>query len=149
MGDIPLGLVVEMAVAVLLVLTIGYCVVLNDRLKKLHADRDLLRQMVVDLVSATDLANKAIGGLREAATEADATLDGRLREAEHFAMELANHVSAGQSVMDRIARITDAAKRHEVFAEPAPIPEMPPEPRGAQAALDRLSAFHRRRENAA
>lgn len=149
MGNLPLGLMVEGAVAILLMLTIGYCIVLNERLKKLHADRDLLRQMVVDLVSATDLANKAIGGLREAASEADITLDGRLREAERFAMELANHVSAGQSVMERIARITDAARNHEAFAEPAPVPTMNPEPRGAQAALQRLMAHHQNRENAA
>ena len=54
MFGLPLGLIVETAVAVLLALTIGYCVVLNHRLKRLHADRDTLRKMVADLVQATD-----------------------------------------------------------------------------------------------
>ena len=52
---------VETLVAILLATTIGYCVILNQRLKRLHADRDQLRKMVADLVQATTLANAAIG----------------------------------------------------------------------------------------
>ena len=46
MFGLPLGFLVEGAVAILLALTIGYCIVLNARLKRLHADKDVLRQMV-------------------------------------------------------------------------------------------------------
>lgn len=148
MSGVPFGLIVESAVAVLLVLTIGYCIVLNNRLKRLHADREALKQMVADLVQATDLANKAIKGLREAATEADATLNNRLDEADRFAVELANHVQAGRSIMDRIARVTETARRSQALsgaAEAAPAGGA----KGAQAALDRLTAHKHRRETAA
>lgn len=106
----PLGLMIEIAVAALLATTIGYCIVLNGRIKNLQADRAALQQMIADLVQATTMANGAIKGLRETAFEADERLNSRLNEAERFAIELANHVNAGQAVMDRIAKITQAAR---------------------------------------
>ncbi|HCO54784.1 MAG TPA: hypothetical protein DIT93_07175 [Pelagibacterium sp.] len=106
----PLGLMIEIAVAALLATTIGYCIVLNGRIKNLQADRAALQQMIADLVQATTMANGAIKGLRETAVEADERLNSRLNEAERFAIELANHVNAGQAVMDRIAKITQAAR---------------------------------------
>lgn len=142
--SLPFGLIVESVVALLLVLTIGYCVILNDKLKKLHADRDALKQMVADLVQATDMANGAIGGLRSAASEADATLKARLDEADRFAVELANHVNAGKGVMDRIARITEAAESSPQLAAPKPTRTT-----GAEEALEQLATMQNRRGRAA
>jgi Domain of unknown function (DUF6468) len=147
MSGIPFGFIVESGVAILLILTIGYCVILNDKLTKLHADRDSLKQMVSDLLRATDLANSAIKGLREAATEADLTLKTRLQEADRFAVELANHVTAGQAIMERIVRVTDAARKGQSAGTAA---AQHLERKGnAQAALDRLAAHQRRRESIA
>ena len=110
MFGLPLGIVVETLVAILLATTIGYCVMLNQRLKRLHSDRGELRQMVADLVQATGLANAAIQELKATAQEAETVLEARLGEAEKFGVELANHVSAGQQIMERLARITNAAR---------------------------------------
>lgn len=154
--SMPFGIIIEGAVALLLALTIGYCVILNDRLKKLHADRDALKQMVADLLQATNMANSAITGLRDAANEADATLRGRLEEADRFAVELANHVSAGRGIMDRIARLTQAVQTSpEQVAVAAPKgakqqpATTPATAAGTQQALDQLAALQKRRENAA
>jgi len=140
MNGLPLGMMVEIAVSVLLLLTIFYCVILNDKLKRLRADRESLNQLVADLVQSTDMANQAISGLREAAQEADHTLSARLNEAERFGIELANHINSGQTVMERIAKITEAARR----GEPAP-----QAPRLAQKALDRLTILQDRKGQAA
>ena len=142
MGTLPLGMIVEIGVSILLALTIGYCVVLNSRLKKLHADRGALRQMVTDLVKATNLANSAISGLRETANEADGMLNSRLQEADRFAVQLANHVSAGQSVMERIAKITDAASQSGKLRTVRSGSK-------ANTALERLREYQNRKENAA
>lgn len=142
MFGLPLGLVVEGAVAILLVMTIGYCIVLNQRLKRLHADRDALKQIVADLVSATNLANQAIKELKSTAVEADMTLNARLEEAERFGVQLANHVTAGTSVLERIARITSVARQHQ---EPEPIVET----NKVQSALQQLSTRVRNRGAAA
>jgi hypothetical protein len=142
MFGLPLGIFVEGAVAVLLALTIGYCVVLNQRLQRLHQDKDAMRQMVADLISATNLANQAIKEMKSSAVEADLALTARLEEAERFGVELANHVNAGTVLMERIARITSVA-RHSQAVEPVE------EPNKVQSALQQLSARVRNRGAAA
>lgn len=144
MFGLPLGFFVESAVTVLLMLTIGYCVVLNSRLKRLHADRSVLQQMVADLVGATNLANQAIKELKTTAMDADLALTARLEEAERFGIELANHVSAGSMLMERIAKITSIARSHPVAVEP-----VAEETNKVQSALQQLNARARARENAA
>lgn len=155
MFGLPLGLFIESAVAILLALTIGYCVVLNRRLVRLHADRDALRLMVGDLVTATGLANQAIKELKSTAVEADLALSARLEEAERFGVELANHINSGNALMQRIAKITAAAGRR---VQPQPVDLMPiavqepeggREPNKVRAALEQLSTRVRNRGVAA
>ena len=68
------------------------------------------------------------------ATEADLTLSVKLEEADRFAIELANHVTAGQAVMDRIAKILAVARQREMAEDtPAPVNR-------AQEALRRLKS---------
>jgi len=142
MLGLPLGLFVEGAVAILLALTIGYCVLLNQRLKRLHQDKDAMAKMVADLVSATNLANQAIKELKGTAVEADLTLSARMEEAERFGVELANHVTAGTVLMERIAKITSVA-RHSQAIEPVDAPNK------VQTALQQLSERVRSRGAAA
>src|SRR5258708_23790863 len=59
-----LGLAIESLVAVLLVLTIGYCMLLNARLKRLKADEHSLKAVIAELITATEIAERAIGGLK-------------------------------------------------------------------------------------
>ncbi len=143
MFGLPLGLLVETLVAILLATTIGYCIILNQRLKRLHADRSELRQMVADLVAATNLANAAIKELKSTAREAETVLETRLSEAERFGIALASHVNAGQQIMDKLVRITTAARVAQ------PIEERAPEPNKVQAALHQLSLRPRIRGDAA
>lgn len=143
MLGLSLGLFVESAVAILLATTIGYCVVLNQRLKRLHSDRDTLRKMVADLVQATALANAAVHELKTAALEADTVLNGRLEEAEKFGVELANHVTAGQQLMDKIVRITSLTRDN------VPMDDRLAEPNKARSALQQLAMRPRVRGNAA
>lgn len=135
------GLIVESMVAILLATTIGYCIILNQRLKRLHSDRDQLRKMVADLVQATSLANAAVTELKTAAIEADTVLQARLQEAEKFGVELANHVNAGQQIMDKIARITTMARSQPgAAAEPRAVePPKPAESSKLQSALQQLA----------
>ncbi|MHB1102742.1 MAG: DUF6468 domain-containing protein [Devosia sp.] len=117
--------------------------VLNHRLKRLHSDRDTLRKMVTDLVQATALANSAVHELKTAALEADTVLNGRLEEAEKFGIELANHVTAGQQLMDKIAKITSLTRNNQ------PLDDRLAEPNKVQSALQQLAMRPRVRGNAA
>lgn len=110
MFGIGLGMVVEGSVAVLLAVTIGYCVILNSRLKRLHADRDTLQKIVADLMQATALANAAVMELKTAALDADNQLSSRLEEAAKFEHALTQSVATGSQLIEKIARITAAAR---------------------------------------
>lgn len=144
MFGLPFGVVVETLVAILLATTIGYCIILNQRLKRLHADRDQLRKMVTDLVSATTLANAAIQELKATAQDAETVLEMRLGAAEKFGIELASHVNAGQQILDKISRITTAARNGVPLTD-----DRMPEPSRLQSALAQLSQRQRIRGDAA
>ena len=58
-----LGIAIESLVAVLLMLTIGYCILLNKRLTRLKADEHSLKAVIGELITATEIAEPAIGGL--------------------------------------------------------------------------------------
>ena len=48
-----LGLAIESLVAILLLLTISYCILLNSRLKRLKADEQALKATISELITAT------------------------------------------------------------------------------------------------
>ncbi len=131
MSGLNLGMLVEASVAVLLAVTIGYCVLLNTRLKRLHADRDTLQKMVGDLVQATALANAAVMELKTAALEADTKLNDRLEEAAKFERSLAENVASGAQLIEKIARITAAAHSQ-------PLPDLPAQAKPEPAAKPSL-----------
>jgi hypothetical protein len=119
-SDPFLSLLIESLVAVLLVLTIGYCMVLNRRLKRLRADESSLRATIAELVTATTVAERAIEGLRKAVSESDATLGERLRTAERVSSELERDLQRGEDVISRIHQIAVAAKDPRAAPKVAP-----------------------------
>ena len=125
MSDPFLSLLIESLVAVLLVLTIGYCLILNRRLKRLRADESSLRATIAELVTATTVAERAIEGLRTTVTDCDATLGERLRNAERISADLSGDLRRGEEIISRIHRIAVAAKAPRVDLEPLPAPAVP------------------------
>ena len=114
------GFLIESLVAVLLMLTIGYCMILNNRLKRLKADETMLKATITELVTATEIAERAVAGLKTTAHECEATLGERLKAAERFCADMNRQVRAGDLVINRLARIVAAARKSpetEVLAE--------------------------------
>lgn len=139
MSNAFLGLMIESLVAVLLVLTIGYCMVLNRRLKLLRGDESSLRTTIGELVAATEKAERAIEGLKTTVAESDSTLGDRIRHAERIAAELNRDVRRGDEIISRIHRIAVAAKGTERSkAEPAAAPSVPSAP-SEPSAFSRVS----------
>jgi hypothetical protein len=104
-----LGLVIESLVAVLLVLTIFYCMILNRRLARLRSDESSLRGTIAELVTATEIAERAIAGLKTTVRACDHTLGERLRTAERFGADLGRELKRGDEILARIIQITAAA----------------------------------------
>ena len=148
-----LGMAIEVVVAVLLVLTIAYCIVLNRRLTRLRADEEVLRATIAELITATEIAERAILGLKATAAECEKSLGGRMRAAEILTADLDRQLTAGGDIVRRIGAIVGAANP-QAAAAPAPAPVVrEPAARGLQAAAaeaaERLSAYRRAREEAA
>jgi hypothetical protein len=140
-----LGLLIESLVAVLLALTIGYCLILNRRLKRLRADESSLRATIAELVSATQIAERAIDGLQTTVRECDATLGERLRTAERVSAELTRDLRRGDEIITRIHRIAVAARGSERL-EPlhAERPSVPP--RAAETVATAQAIANRTRQ---
>jgi len=125
MSTMPVGLMIESLVAVLLLVTIGYCVILNKRLKRLRADEESLRATISELITASEIAERAIIGLKATAGEADRTLGERLVSAEQLSHTLSDQIRTGNAVLDRITQITAAARTPA--EAPAPQPAIQPQ----------------------
>jgi hypothetical protein len=130
-----LGLMIESLVAVLLLLTIAFCIVLNKRLKKLRADEQALKGTISELITATEIAERAIAGLKLTVRDCDQNLGERLRAGESLARELGSQLDGGRQVLLQLAQITLAARNAD-----APTPEAQPLP-DAQATAQAAAAF--------
>lgn len=102
---INVPLTIEALVAILLLLTILYCVRLNGQLKRLKADESAMRRTIAELVTATETAERAIAGLKATVRETDDTLGERLRSAEQFSADIVRYTEAGGEVLARLAQI--------------------------------------------
>lgn len=154
-----LGIIIESLVAVLLVLTIAYCMLLNTRLKRLKADEQSLKAVIAELITATEIAERAIGGLKIAVRDVNENLGNQLTAANELSGQLKKQLVEGDSVVRRLSRIATAARPaspEAVEVEPAPAPVIEPitvptvpvfEPRvsGARAVAAAAQAFSERR----
>ena len=104
------GYLVETMVSILLLLTILYCVRLNKQLRLLKADEQTLRATISELITATEIAERAIAGLKATMREGEQSLAGRLQRAETLSADIERQLSAGEELLTRLMRIVGAAK---------------------------------------
>jgi hypothetical protein len=113
-----IGVIVDGLVAILLIVTIGYCITLNRRLKLLKADEQSLRATISELVTATQIAERAIGGLKLTVHDCDTGLGERLRKAERVTIEIDRTVSAGKDLLARLSQIVTAGRGNDAAVAP-------------------------------
>jgi hypothetical protein len=121
---------IESLVAFLLLLTIGYCTVLNARLKRLRADEQSLKATIAELITATEIAERAVTGLRTTAHECEDTLGDRLRTAERLSGDLERQLSEGEVILTRLSRVVVAARALNAV----PASQAAPDPKAVAAA---------------
>ena len=135
------GIVIESLVAVLLVLTIGYCMLLNKRLKRLKADEHSLKATI----GGTDHGDR---NRRARDRRAQAYRARRQRESRQPAHRGDADVGAsegqlaeGDGVVRRLSRIAIAARPPSARACSAPEPKLST----AKAVAAAAEAFSERR----
>ena len=157
-----LGLIIESLVAVLLILTIGYCMLLNTRLKRLKADEHSLKAVIAELITATEIAERAIGGLKLAVRDVNENLGNQLATATQMSDQLRKQLLESDSVVRRLSRIASAARpsaadsefdfasASDALSAPAPTSTPAAEPvrvSGAKAVAAAAQAFSERRRS--
>jgi Domain of unknown function (DUF6468) len=146
-----LGLAIESLVAVLLVVTIGYCVLLNSRLKRLKADEHSLKAVIAELITATEIAERAIGGLKHTVRDVNENLGSQLAAATHMSEQLRRQIAESDNVVRRLSKIAIAARPPSAAsAEEASVSEPAPaaaavQVSGAKALAAAAQAFSERK----
>ena len=136
-----LGIGIESLVAILLMLTIGYCMLLNKRLKRLKADEHSLKAVIAELITATEIAERAIGGLKLTVRDVNENLGSQLASAAELSLQLKKQLAEGDNVFRRLSRIAIAAR-------PGSEPEAAaPKISAAQAVAAAAQAFSERRRS--
>ena len=142
-----LGIAIESLVAVLLLLTIGYCILLNKRLQRLKAEEHSLKATIGELITATEIAERAIGGLKHTVRDVNENLGSQLAAATQMAGHLKHQLAEGDAVLRRLSKIAAAARPSSEAREEAPAPALAPAPRTspARAVAEAAQAFSERR----
>ncbi len=104
------GVAIESLVAILLMLTIGYCMLLNARLKRLKADEHSLKATIGELITATEIAERAIGGLKHTVRDVNENLGNQLTSASQMSVQLKKQLAEGDNVLRRLSKIAIAAR---------------------------------------
>jgi len=131
------GFLVETMVSVLLLLTILYCVRLNNQLRLLKADEQSLRATISELITATEIAERAIGGLKSTMREGEQSLSARLDRSEQVSADIERQLKAGEDLLGRLTRIAFAGRTVD---ETPPVPDAKAVAAAAQAFAERTRA---------
>src|SRR5216684_3314730 len=137
------GVVIESLVAILLMLTIGYCMLLNSRLKRLKADEHSLKAVIGELITATEIAERAIGGLKHTVRDVNENLGNQLTTAAQMSQQLKKQLAEGDNVLRRLSRIVTAARPASEQEQQPEVPKVS----AAKAVAAAAQAFSDRRRS--
>lgn len=138
------GIAIEGLVAILLIVTIGYCMLLNKRLLRLKADEQSLKATIGELITATEIAERAIGGLKHTVRDVNENLGEQITTATDLSERLTRQLAEGDAVLGRLSKIAVAARSPTVAPQ---APQAPEAPRlsAAKATVAAAQAFAERR----
>ena len=136
------GIAIESLVAVLLMLTIGYCMLLNKRLKRLKADEHSLKATIGELITATEIAERAIGGLKHTVRDVNENLGSQLASAARDVASNSRTARRRRQCLRRLSQDRDrrAGRRARADARAAQVSS-------AKAVAAAAQAFSERRRS--
>jgi hypothetical protein len=129
-------------VALLLVATIGYSILLNRRLSMVRNDREKFEVLVRNLNTASQRAEGAVTNLRVTADDLSRRLDKKVEEAKSLADDLTYMIERGGGMADKLAnqiRVGRDALKPDYPAEPKPAPRPQPQPRAAEHFIEPIA----------
>ena len=112
----PYSLILDLLVAALLAVTIGFAVVLNKRLGKLRQDKEALEKLAATFGESTLRAEEGVETLRQT-TE---VLQERLEKAQALKDDLAFLIERGDRAADNLENLIRATRDTAPDARPEP-----------------------------
>lgn len=122
-----LPLVFDLIVAILLIVTIVYAVMLNRKLAELRDSRSELEKLIAVFRAATDKAESNLHGLRAAAEKAGGPLQAGIEEARGCVDDLKYLIDCASTAADGLETAI-RAKRDTASARLRPSPRPPAKP---------------------
>ena len=104
----PLSLILDLLLAILLIVTIGYAVSLNSRLGMLRRDKEELEKLASTFANATLRAEEGVGKLKNTAEQ----LQQRVDKAQSLRDDLVFLIDRGGSAADRLEDSVRTARKH-------------------------------------
>ena len=104
--NIPLPLLLDLSIAVLLIVTIGFALTLNNRLSVLRKDKEELEKLALNFGDATTRAEKSIGELGASLN----VLQERIKRAESLREDLVFLVERGNGTADSLEGLLRTAR---------------------------------------
>lgn len=134
----PVGLILDIVVALLLVATLFYCVRLNRRLTVIREHRGELEALIQAFNESCTRAELGVRSLRSATDEAT-RLQQYLERSQNLRDDLSYLLDRGGSLADRLEGGVRTARTASSHAPAAPVPVAPQAPAAPPArATDRL-----------
>jgi hypothetical protein len=112
-------MILDLMVAALLLVTIIYAWILNQRLSQLRRNRDDLAKVVSSFNEATARAEAGIPKMRKAADESGAALQERVEKAQSLRDDLAFMIERADAMADRLEQAVRVS-REEIRTQQAP-----------------------------
>lgn len=137
------GLIFESFIALLLVVTIGYCWRLSKRITLLHKSRQELNKFIQDFNTAIARAEHNIEELKVLGKEADVSLASHIEQAKYLTNDLSFLMEKGETVADNLEQQLEVArdmKPSHAALQPrpprrTPLPAVPRRAPAAEPAL--------------
>jgi chromosome segregation ATPase len=121
---------------------------LNKRLKRLKADESSLKATISELITATEIAERAIGGLKHTVRDVNENLGNQLTAATQMSLQLKKQLAEGDNVVRRLAKIASAARpSSEAAPSSSAAPQAAPQVSSAKAIAAAAQAFSDRRRS--
>jgi chromosome segregation ATPase len=120
---------------------------LNKRLKRLKADESSLRATISELITATEIAERAIGGLKHTVRDVNENLGNQLTAATQMSLQLKKQLAEGDNVVRRLAKIASAARPSSEAAPSPAVSQGAPQMSSAKAIAAAAQAFSDRRRS--
>jgi hypothetical protein len=83
---------------------------LNHQLRLLKADEQSLRATIAELITATEIAERAIGGLKTTMREGEQSLAQKLERADNLVADIDQKLFAGDDLLKRLIKIVGVSK---------------------------------------